>query len=368
MKILFFSSVVWNFYKGRAQELSTALSKLSNECVYAEPIRYQNWKERAIRLRELSENEVPANLRIIGRTSNFKKSPLFLIYENFKNCVLIREYGPEVVISNDSMMSLFPCIYAKLKGIKFVFDVLDDWEAVKKNKMDKAYWKYIAKPVIGRLSFAVTSTSHKQYEEFKKYQKNVFLVPNGKSTSYIKEAENFHGITPKKEVNFISSLRCWYDFDLIFDVFKEFPDLQLNIYGKGELYEHLLKKSGNYKNIKVLGSVDGREIPKLIAESFFGILPLKLNRLNDSTSPVKLFDYWAAKKAVIASPTYELKKIGEGCVLFASNKQEFVDAVNKILNDKTLREKLETISFRRIMEVHNYDKIEKTFEDIIQGS
>ncbi|MGB2661349.1 MAG: glycosyltransferase [Candidatus Omnitrophota bacterium] len=332
-----------------------------------EPIKYRGWEQaESMRFQELSENKIPENMKIIRRKSGLKKSLLFLFYENWKNCRLIKKHKPEAVISNDIVMSAFSCIYAKIKKIKFLFNVLDDLEAMESKAFMKLYLRFIAIPVIGRFSSAVITLSHEQCEKYKRYNENTFHVPNGKSIEYIDEAKKYSQVPPKNEVNFVGCVRKDYDFDLVLETFGEFPQLKLNIYGDGPLYDYVLERSKEYKNISIFGSVSSTEIPRLMAESLFGIIPLAQSRKNRSTSPTKLFDYWAAKKAVIATPNNEIKVSAGDCVLYVQNKKDFVDAVNRLLNDEALREKLASMSFKKITEVYNYDKIGKKIEDIIK--
>lgn len=367
MKILFFSSIVWDGYRVQNHELPVSLSERSHDCVFVNPIRYRNWENGSVRLQSHSKNE-QYGVRTIERRSRIPKSFLLLLYENFQNTLLIRENKPDVVVSFDYMMSLFACLYCKYKKIRFVYVLTDDWEEIEKSGLLKLYLRYIIKPVLGKFSFAITSTSHKQAIAFKIYNRNVHVIPNGKPVDFIKRSQGFvnNRVEAGKIVNFVSALRDWYDYDLLFDVFREFPEIELNIYGTGELYGYLVKQAEIYPNVKLRGNAPAELLPELIAESLFGILPLKLNRLNDSTCPIKLFDYWAAGKAVIASPVHELKVIGEnGGLLFAATKEEYVNCINLILNDSNLRKSIGQQGYTKVLQKYNYDSISSAFNKLI---
>lgn len=318
------------------------------------------------RLKETSKNEIPGNLVVVERKSNLRFSPVLALYENIKNVSLIRKYKPEAVFSFDHLMSIFACIYCKLKGIKFVFVVVDDFSEIEKvSFLKNILWKYAAKPILYSLSYAVSSTSYKLFEFSKKYNKKAYYIPNGKPMEFVLSAEAVKQ-KPEKCVNLVCSLREWYDFDLLFDVFKEFPELTLNIYGIGKLYDDLCEKSKFVSNINIKGNIGSEMLPKLIAETLFGIIPLKLNKLNDAACPIKLFDYWSAKKAVIASPTYELSNIGKGAIIFASDKAEYVKAINSLINDDSLMNCLAEKGYNNIINNYNYDILSLNYENIIK--
>lgn len=367
MKILIFSSVVWNFNKARPHELTISLARLGYHCVYVEPIRYteENENNISIRLKNISSNYIPLGVKVIKRSSKLRKNILFFLYENFKNICLLNKYKPDIVISNDHLMSNLLCFWCKMINVSFIFDNLDDWVNIERKRYIRFMLKYFILPFVYSFSTATTNTSHILMEKAKTYNINAFLVPNGVSIESIQEFDRHSSNRDSKIVHFIATLRDWYDFDLMFEVFSQFPDLELHIHGKGPLYDYLVDKSKLYSNIHLMGHLDPILFHETIAQSLFGILPLKLNKMNDSTSPIKLFDYWAAKKAVISSPTYELKKIGNDCLLFAYTTEEYIQKIKLIVQNKELRETMGKIGYSKTKDIYNYEKIGEMFEGII---
>jgi glycosyltransferase involved in cell wall biosynthesis len=365
MKFLFISPVVWDFYKYRDQELRSSLAKRDHICVYLNPFRYKNWQKGSVRLQSYCVNPVPDGVNVIERKTDLKKSVFSFLKESFDNIRQIKKYKPEVVICTDHLMGSLACIYCNIKGVKFIFDNTDDWSEVENSFFPKYYWKYFSRPLLRKHSYAITSTSHDQADYFRKKNKNTFFIPNGKPLEFIKSLSSDKQIADSNVVNFIGSLRNWYDFDLMFDVFAELPDIELNIYGFGEMYDGLLAKSKSYKNIHVKGNASPELLPVLLNETAFGIIPLKNIKLNHSTCPIKLFDYWCAKKAVIASPMNEIKTVAKDNVIYASGKNEFIEAVKKLLGDKELRNCLGNNGFSQIVSEFNYDNITEEFLKVV---
>ena len=198
-------------------------------------------------------------------------------------------------------------------------------------------------------------------EFYSKKNKNTFILPNGLNTSFIENINSLEENNNSNTVNFIANLRDWYNFDLLFDVFAELPELQLDIYGLGPLYEALKEKTESYKNICLHGNVSQEGTAKLLKDSLFGVIPLKPNVLNDSTSPVKLFDYWAAQKAVVGTPTYELKSIGADCILFAQTKEEWLSHIRFLIDNPDRRKFLGKTGYDKIIEKYNYEDITDSF-------
>lgn len=355
MKILFLSSTIWNFYRVR-QQLPYTLSTIeSNEIIYVEPLRYKD--ANSIRFKDLSNNP-KAKVQVIERSSKLKKGLLLWLYENYLNIRLIIKYKPDAIVSNDHYMSFFPALFCKIFRYKFIFDNMDNWAEVEKNKVLQKFLSYIYLPFVGKVSYAVINTSHFLAEMMGKYNKRSIVIPNAKMKDEIDEFIKWTSsddADDKMVVNFIGSLRDWYDYELLANVFKEIPELTLHIYGTGAMVPFIEELIKDIPNIALKGSVDSSLVPKLTSQSLFGILPLRLIELNKGTSPIKLFDYWAAGKTVIATPTYEIEKIGKDICVIAEGKEAWLQAIRELINDKKLRTSKGMLGRKQVLERYNYD-------------
>lgn len=366
MKILFISPVNWNFYKYRDQELPTTLASKGYNCIYLNPVRYKNWEKGAARLQDYDINTVPSKVTVIYRNIKLKKSAFSFLYETFNNVRQIIKHKPDAIICTDHLMGVMACVYCRFANKKFIFDNTDDWSAVDNSYLTSKFWKYISKPLLRIFSYAVTSTSHEQANYFRKRNSRTFVIPNGKPLSFIKKLDIQINQPEKTKVNFIASLRNWYDFDLMFEIFSEMPEIELNIYGMGDLYEELKEKSAPYENIFLRGNATAEMVPNLLNETAFGIIPLRNIKLNHSTCPIKLFDYWCTKKAVIATPMNEIKAVAEDNVLYAKDKNEFINNIKKLLDNKEMRDDYGKKGFELIISTYNYDKISDRFLNILE--
>ncbi len=306
------------------------------------------------------------NVQVIDRISRWRKSLVEFIIENSLNVRAVKKYKPYAVVSSDHLMSLGVCIYCKLNGTRFLFDVTDNWELVDQSLAGMVY-KFILKPLLAKFSFAITCTSHRQFQYFEgRRKRNTYLISNGINPLIQKQLNKLEtNLPPVQEVNFIGSLRDWYDFDLLIEVFKEIPEIELNIYGQGPLYSELLAKTSSIPNIHLHGSIENQRTAEILSRTLFGILPLKVNELNHSTCPIKLFDYWGASKAVISTPVEEVKRVGGDSLLYAANKEEFILSINRLMNDSELTLQLGLEGKQKIDEKHNYHTITDQFLQLL---
>ena len=371
--ILFIPPVHWNYYPYRDQELPTSMAHRGYQCIYLNPVSYRG-SETSMRFRQVNKRKDHQNIQIIDRSSSWRKSPLEFIKEIILNVRAVKKFKPDTVISSDHLMAIGVCLYCKCKRIPFIFDVTDHWELVDRSVAGRIY-KIILKPLLARFSFAITCTSQRQFNYFSRHRKtNTFLISNGINPLLLEQLELDHQQNPFRaraskpsvpEVNFIGSLRDWYDFDLLFEVFQGFPGIELNIYGLGPLYPELLEKSHSIPNIHVHGNIEHSASAALLQRTLFGILPLKINELNHSTCPIKLFDYWGASRAVISTPVEEVVRLGGDALLYASNKEEFVSSINNLIDNRELARELGKKGKQKVDKIHNYKYITDQFLSIL---
>lgn len=365
--LLSITPVTWNFYRYRDQELPAALAARGYRCIYLNPVRYTGYENGSQRLHDTTNNPIPENLTVVQRTVPFRKSLRAWLFEANDNVRQIKKFRPDAVIASDHLMSTRACRYCFRNNIPFIFDITDDWSSVDTHPLTRLYWKFIARPVLRRYATAITSTSHRQAEGFTSRKRTVHVIPNGKTQAYLQQAARFTS-GESHEVNFIASLRDWYDFDLLFELFARRPQLTLNIYGDGPLRGELSSKARTFPNIRLHPALDPSDVAEYTARSRFGLLPLKMNTLNRSTCPVKLFDYWGARRAVIASPTEELQRLGGDCILFAATAAEYSQQIERLLTEEGLAERLGEQGFQKMVHHHNYDNITDQFESILTAA
>mgnify|MGYP000018563837 FL=1 len=112
------------------------------------------------------------------------------------------------------------------------------------------------------------------------------------------------------------------------DVYKRQPEIQIILIG----IEHdaSLQESGilEYKNVRFLGKRPYEELAGYA--HFFDVcmIPFVVNDITESTSPVKLFEYMAMGKPVVATSLPECKKYE--LVKIADTKEDFVEDVLKL--------------------------------------
>lgn len=163
--------------------------------------------------------------------------------------------------------------------------------------------------------------------------------------SWVKEKYNIKGDL----VLYIGQLHGAQYVDLFIKaaniVLHKKPDVKFMIVGEGVL-EHKLKKLtydlGIEDNIIFTGSIPHNDIPFYIAASCVCVAPFRDTEVTRCKSPLKVVEYLASGKSIVASNVGEVRKMigGVGVLVESGNYYALAEGILRLLKDKTLRENL----------------------------
>ena len=135
-------------------------------------------------------------------------------------------------------------------------------------------------------------------------------------------------IDDKVVVGYVGAFVHWHGIDwfvdLIVDKLKAQPKLVLLLVGDGVCFDPIKKRTqdaGVESQIILPGRVEHAQIPSYLSAMDFGILPDS----NDYGSPMKLFEFMAMEKGMVApdfSPIAEVVKDNETSWLFPANDRQ----------------------------------------------
>ncbi|NOZ64696.1 MAG: glycosyltransferase family 4 protein [Caldiserica bacterium] len=160
----------------------------------------------------------------------------------------------------------------------------------------------------------------------------------------IREEYNLKG---KIVVGFVGSIGHWHRVDLLLSVAREVvkkePEVHFLIVGGAAslapLKEYVVK-NGLSRVVTFTGNVPYEEVPCYIAAMDITVLP----GTDIYSSPIKVFEYMAMGKPVIAPRIGQLKEIisegEEGFLIEQGNKKQLQEGIIKLVGNKTLREKM----------------------------
>ena len=204
----------------------------------------------------------------------------------------------------------------------------------------------------------VTVTSHKLLNEKKRKNKNVHLVLNaGDVELYTKD----NGKIPpamkkitKPVIGIVGALDEYkVDFNLLTSVAKEKSDWNFVFIGKPivDQKSKLLKKLSKLDNIHLLGQINRQEVPQYVYSFDLCMIPYRANRYNESSFPLKFWEFMATGKPIVVTGLPELK-VYQNMIGYAKKKKDFIQKIDKQLESSKLKAKDRKLEAKK----HSWDK------------
>lgn len=284
----------------------------------------------------------------------------------------LKEAQNSVFIINRFNYHAIPAwLVAGLRGRPFVFD-MDDWEA-REGRGSKT--EYLTRLFAKRSVFCIAASRYlKDY--LLQFNSNVYYIPTAVDTdkfkpSSYKEKKDFifswHGSINRIEL--IGYLE--FITECFLSLYEKHPFIKLYIAADGIFSKELVKLIRKYNCEKIIykGWLDCDDIPSYLDDVDCGLVPLlDKTRFNLSKSPVKLFEYMAKAKPVIAS------RVGEAsCVIksgyngfLASSKHEFVKNMEKLIKDPQLAKDVGTVARKEVEKDYSLNILGERFVRIVE--
>jgi len=118
------------------------------------------------------------------------------------------------------------------------------------------------------------------------------------------------------------------------------------------------------------GFVMRREIPSYIAAADICVAPFEDNRITRCKSPLKIAEYLASGKAIVASDVGEVRNMLEGAGLLVrpNSEQSIAEGILKLIDDERLRKRLSLSARQKAEATYNWTFSVKNLEKAYQSA
>lgn len=343
MKILYFAPIDWEYIRQRPQHLAQRLSD-TFEFIYIQPLGLRNLRisdfKRAIkRFFGLFKNKEPeGSLKV----RNLVFIPVINNYIQRINVRLLRKQlrslaDKETIVWVTTPSKLIPDILTGLKCKALVYEMLDDYAGIHDPlKKDIARTETL---LVNKADLIIT-TSSALFEKAKSINKNKERVclSNGvdydffDKSRFSKPAE-LAGMD--KIIGYVGSMDKWIDIGTI--VFLADNMKEANFVFVGPLK---IRNLPARKNIHYLGRRNYDMIPHYCNCFDVCLIPFIPGEFADMINPVKLYEYFALGKPVVASRMKELASLNE-LLYIAEGREDFLEKLKLAVseNDAVVRSK-----------------------------
>lgn len=184
------------------------------------------------------------------------------------------------------------------------------------------------------VSRTVFATASNLYESMQRWHADVRLLPNAAEVDHFATTKGaqVHPLIrdlPQPRVTMFGGLGSWIDQAFLCDLADTMPELQVLLVGPIETDVSRLRAK---PNIHLLGRQPYADLPQFLAGSDATLIAFDTdNKVAQSVNPIKVYEYLAADREVIATPIPELKKLSDSLWITDSG-QTAAAALRRILS------------------------------------
>lgn len=222
-------------------------------------------------------------------------------------------------------------------GWTIVYDCMDDHAAFSTNDASML----AGEAWLLRESDLVVTTSRRLRERAEASARRSVSVANGCDYDHFANGADGEPAAALADVDgpvigYVGAISEWFDFDLIRHAVRTHPDWTFVLVGSTwGAPEHA--DLAEAANVRFLGEQPYETVPALLGRFDVACIPFVLTPLIEATDPVKLYEYMAAGKPVVASRLPELE-VHAGRVSLVDGPEAFTEAVaRELANDSEER-------------------------------
>ncbi len=238
-----------------------------------------------------------------------------------------------IIIFEQPFPFVFQIPSLKRLGYRVIYDLIDDWTAYQDSP---GYFRQ-TEPYLLQNADIVTATSKPLYEKAIRYNKNTHLCPNAADLEHFASArkgwERPQDLPEGRRIaGFFGIIREWFDIGLIRYAALQRPQFEFCLIGGYS--EDIFDQLKGLNNVHFLGAKNYSALPQYLSYFDVTLIPFKTNELIRSTNPIKVYEYLAGGKPVVATDIPEIEKMP--FVYVSKNQEDFVkilDLVTEVTPD-----------------------------------
>jgi glycosyltransferase involved in cell wall biosynthesis len=207
---------------------------------------------------------------------------------------------------------------------------------------------------------------------------DVEVFGNGHNAEHVRRGL---GLTTEPVIMWVGGFFPWHDLDLLVESFSEavqrHPSARLVLVGDGQTrpaVERKVRDRGLERAVILTGPVAHSRVPELLAAADLAVAPaapVPASRGGTGT-PLKLFEYMAAGKAVVATALNQAAEVirdGQtGLLVEAGDAHGFAEAMLGLLSDPAARARLGQNARRHAVEQFSWEQYTRRLEEIYRGA
>jgi glycosyltransferase involved in cell wall biosynthesis len=328
-KILYIMHIPWGWIKQRPHFLAEELAEYYDITIVS---------QKSYRRNKLTKNKLPFNIKFkeIFRLPFNDKSKLISIvndmFFSFKIKKFLRKSNYEYVWFTSPTV-FYKVRFIDFKNYKIIYDCMDDileFPSIKKNNRIYKDTLLAEKKLCEKsdIIFCVSNVLKNRILNRYKIQENKIKIINNAidcSKKWNISKNNNSGDILK--FCYIGTIDEWFDFGLIMELIEKFYN-KIEVYLCGPSFIEIPESP----KLHYVGILEHDELPEFISKMDVLFMPFLINKLIEAIDPIKIYEYIASGKFILA-PYFDSMDKFKDYVFLYSDKEEFFLFTQKIISN-----------------------------------
>ena len=322
--IIVLAPIDWDFRRQRPHRIAGGLAKQEFNVVYVDATVDRGTV--GLRLRLVGPHTYVARLSAPGAGSPYDGPATGNVADRLVEAIeTLRLRLGSIDMWIGVMLPYWTDVALKLRernGWRIWYDRMDDWSGFQ--RIGSAYGA--AEATLMTEMDCGTATAHSLIAP----SFRLTLVPNACDQLFVELPFLSNGSPHGRRIGYVGAIAEWFDFEIIRQL-AALPNVEIMLYGAMSVEVEpadLLRLA----NVTFAGEVAHSRVAGIIDSLDVCILPFLSLPLTQSTDPVKVYEYLARGKAVVASELPELLRFHDS-IRIAKHRDHFVTCVLEALNE-----------------------------------
>ena len=185
------------------------------------------------------------------------------------------------------------------------------------------------------------------------------------------------GLTTEPVVMWVGGFYPWHDLGLLLESFalilQRRPDARLVLVGDGQTQSSvvdIVTKNGLRHAVIMTGVIAHSQVPEMLSIADVAVVPSApiTASLGGTGTPLKLFEYMAAGKAIVATAQNQAAEVIQdghnGLLVEAGDVNRFAEAILALLNDPLERSRLGQNARQQVIELYSWEQYTRRLEEL----
>lgn len=190
-----------------------------------------------------------------------------------------------------------------------VYDCFDNWTEITKRSSSRQRWIAKQEQQLAEQADIVLVSAEGLRAKMLQYNRNVHLVRNAVNIEmfdHVTHVSDEIAAYPAPRIGFVGSIEHWIDTALLDALGDAFPNGSVIAVGPNRIGAKARSPRVHY-----VGRRPYSQVPAIIRALDVCIIPFRITELTQDVDPLKIYEYFALGKPVVATPMPEVARHGE---------------------------------------------------------